>query len=64
MGNLLVMFLPFAFKLILFLVDLVAGLLLHLPFVSLIVYIFLGIKLLFFDHTDAVCPDIIDSEGF
>ena len=63
LGNLLVMFLPFAFKLSLFLVDLVskrspsfehfAGLLLHLPFVSPIVHIFLGIRLLFFDHTDA-----------
>ena len=63
LANLLVMFLPFAFKLILFLVDLVskrrpsiehfAGLLLHLPFVSPIVHIFLGIRLLFFDHTDA-----------
>ena len=61
--NLFVMFLPFAFKLALFLVDLVskkrpsmehfAGLLLHLPFVSPIVHIFLGIRLLFFDHTDA-----------
>ena len=61
--NLLVMFLPFAFKLGLFLVDLVskrsvsiehfAGLLLHLPFISPIVHIFLGIRLLFFDHTDA-----------
>ena len=63
LSNLLVMFLPFFFKLSLFLVDLVtkgrpsiehfAGLLLHLPFVSPIVHIFLGIKLLFFDHTDA-----------
>ena len=63
LANLLVMFLPFAFKLALFLVDLVskkrpsiehfAGLLLHLPFVSPIVHIFLGIRLLFFDHTDA-----------
>ena len=63
LANLLVMFLPFAFKLSLFLVDLVskrrpsiehfAGLLLHLPFVSPIVHIFLGIRLLFFDHTDA-----------
>ena len=63
LSNLLVMFLPFAFKLSLFLVDLVskrspsiehfAGLLLHLPFVSPIVHIFLGIRLLFFDHTDA-----------
>ena len=63
LSNLLVMFLPFAFKLALFLVDLVskkrpsiehfAGLLLHLPFVSPIVHIFLGIRLLFFDHTDA-----------
>ena len=61
--NLLVMFLPFAFKLALFLVDLVskgkpstehfAGLLLHLPFISPIVHIFLGIRLLFFDHNDA-----------
>ena len=63
LSNLLVMFLPFTFKLCLFLVDLVinkspsiehiAGLLMHLPFVSPIVYIFLGIRLLFFDHTDA-----------
>ena len=63
LANLLVMFLPFAFKLALFLVDLVskrrpsiehfAGLLLHLPFVSPVVHIFLGIRLLFFDHTDA-----------
>ena len=63
LANLLVMFLPFAFKLGLFLVDLVskrsvsiehfAGLLLHLPFISPIVHIFLGIRLLFFDHTDA-----------
>ena len=63
LSNLLVMFLPFFFKLSLFLVDLVtkgrpsiehfAGLLLHLPFVSPIVHIFLGIRLLFFDHTDA-----------
>ena len=63
LSNLLVMFLPFAFKLGLFLVDLVskrsvsiehfAGLLLHLPFISPIVHIFLGIRLLFFDHTHA-----------
>ena len=66
LANLLVMFLPFAFKLGLFLSELVcgkcqrsellqhfAGLLLHLPFVSPIVHIFIGIRLLFFDHTDA-----------
>ena len=63
LSNLLVMFLPFFFKLSLFLVDLVTkgrpsiehftGLLLHLPFVSPIVHVFLGMRLLFFDHTDA-----------
>ena len=63
LSNLLIMFLPFVFKGTLFIVDLVtkrrpsiehfAGLLLHLPFVSPIVHIFLGIRLLFFDHTDA-----------
>ena len=63
LSNLFVMFLPFAFKLGFFLVDLVskrclsikhfAGLLLHLPFVSPIVHIFLGMRLFFFDHTDA-----------
>ena len=66
LGNLLLMFLPFAFKLGLVLTELVrgkclrveliehfAGLLLHLPFVSPVVHIFLGIRLLFFDHTDA-----------
>ena len=65
-GNLLLMFLPFAFKFGLVLSELVrgkcqrhallehfAGLLLHLPFVSPIIHIFLGIRLLFFDHTDA-----------
>ena len=66
LGNLLIMFLPFAFKLGLVLSELLrgkcqrnllpqhfAGLLLHLPFVSPIVHIFLGIRLLFFDHSDA-----------
>ena len=64
--NMLVMFLPFAFKLGLVLSELLrgkcqrntllehfAGLLLHLPFVSPIVHICFGIRLLFFDHTDA-----------
>ena len=66
LANLLVMFLPFAFKLGLVLSELVRGkcqrnsllqhffgLVLHLPFVSPIVHIFLGIRLLFFDHTDS-----------
>ena len=66
LANLLLMFLPFAFKLGLVLSELLRGkcqtsallkhfarLLLHLPFVSPIVHIFLGIRLLFFDHTDA-----------
>ena len=66
LGNLLIMFLPFAFKLGLVLSELLrgkcqrnsllqhfTGLLLHFPFVSPIVHIFLGIRLLFFDHTDA-----------
>ena len=63
LGNLLIMFLPFFFKLGLFLADLVsgkrpgiehfAGLILHLPFISPVVHILLGIRLLFFDHTDA-----------
>ena len=66
LGNLLIMFLPFTFKLGLVLSELLrgkcqrnsllehfTGLLLHLPFVSPIVHIFLGIRLLFFDHTDA-----------
>ena len=63
MANLVVMFLPFCFKFALFSFDLVAkrrpsmehftGLILHLPFVSPIVHVLLGIRLLFFDHTDA-----------
>ena len=63
LANILVMFLPFAFKFVLFSFDLVTkrrpsmehftGLILHLPFVSPIVHVLLGIRLLFFDHTDA-----------
>ena len=63
LGNLLIMFLPFFFKLGLFLADFVcgkrpdiehfAGLMMHLPFISPVVHILLGIRLLFFDHTDA-----------
>ena len=60
MANLIVMFLPFAFKFALFSFDLVTkgrpsmehlvGLVTHLPFVAPIVHILLGIRLLFFDH--------------
>ena len=63
LANIVVMFLPFAFKFVLFSFDLVTkrrpsmehftGLILHLPFVSPIVHVLLGIRLLFFDHTDA-----------
>ena len=63
MANLVVMFLPFCFKFALFSFDLVTkgrpsvehlvGLVIHLPFVAPIVHILLGIRLLFFDHTDA-----------
>ena len=63
LANIVVMFLPFAFKFALFSFDLVTkgrpsmehftGLILHLPFVAPIVHILLGIRLLFFDHTDA-----------
>ena len=63
MANLIVMFLPFAFKFALFSFDLVTkgrpsvehlvGLVTHLPFVAPIVHVILGIRLLFFDHTDA-----------
>ena len=63
MANLIVMFLPFCFKFALFSFDLVTkgrpsvehlvGLVTHLPFVSPIVHVLLGIRLLFFDHTDA-----------
>ena len=63
LANIVVMFLPFAFKFGLFSFDLVTkgrpsmehftGLILHLPFVAPIVHVLLGIRLLFFDHTDA-----------
>ena len=63
MANLIVMFLPFCFKFALFSFDLVTkgrpsvehlvGLVTHLPFVAPIVHVLLGIRLLFFDHTDA-----------
>ena len=63
LANLVVMFLPFCFKFALFSFDLVTkgrpsvehlvGLVIHLPFVAPIVHILLGIRLLFFDHTDA-----------
>ena len=63
MANLVVMFLPFCFKFALFSFDLVTkgrpsvehlvGLVTHLPFVAPIVHVLLGIRLLFFDHTDA-----------
>ena len=63
MANLVVMFLPFCFKFSLFSFDLVTkgrpsvehlvGLVIHLPFVAPIVHILLGVRLLFFDHTDA-----------
>jgi len=63
MANLVVMFLPFCFKFALFIFDLVTkgrpsvehlvGLVTHLPFVAPIVHVLLGIRLLFFDHTDA-----------
>jgi len=62
MANIFVMFLPFAFKLALFSFDLMtkgrpsvehfAGLIIHLPFVTPIVHVLLGVRLLFFDHTD------------
>ena len=63
MANLIVMFLLFCFKFALFSFDLVTkgrpsvehlvGLVTHLPFVAPIVHVLLGIRLLFFDHTDA-----------
>ena len=63
MANLIVMFLPFCFKFALFSFDLVTkgrpsvehlvGLVTPLPFVAPIVHVLLGIRLLFFDHTDA-----------
>ena len=63
MANLIVMFLPFCFKFALFSFDLVTkgrpsvehlvGLVTHFPFVAPIVHVLLGIRLLFFDHTDA-----------
>ena len=63
LANIVVMFLPFAFKFALFSFDLVTkgrpsvehlvGLVIHLPFVAPIVHVLLGIRLLFFDHTDA-----------